>query len=80
MIEYVCPVCGSPLEYYALNCMPPINGVKCTKCEWKREEREAVQYLPYPKREISPCDNCPNHPANGGSGVCFCTLGSPVRW
>lgn len=25
----------------------------------------------------APCVNCPNHPANGGSGVCHCTLGSP---
>lgn len=25
---------------------------------------------------ISPaCQNCPNHPSNGGSGNCSCTLG-----
>lgn len=24
-----------------------------------------------------PCRNCSNHPSNGGSGICFCTLGSP---
>lgn len=23
----------------------------------------------------SPCTNCSNNPANGGSGVCHCTLG-----
>ena len=23
------------------------------------------------------CRNCPNHPANGGSGICSCTLGQP---
>ena len=22
------------------------------------------------------CKACPNHPSNGGSGVCFCTLGT----
>ena len=22
------------------------------------------------------CKNCPNSPANGGSGICHCTLGS----
>ena len=22
-----------------------------------------------------PCQGCPNHPSNGGSGVCHCTLG-----
>lgn len=21
------------------------------------------------------CRNCPSHPSNGGSGICFCTLG-----
>ena len=24
-----------------------------------------------------PCKNCPNHPVNGGNGMCNCTLGSP---
>lgn len=24
-----------------------------------------------------PCRNCPNHPSNGGSGICNCTLGTP---
>lgn len=24
-----------------------------------------------------PCKNCPNHPSNGGSGICNCTLGLP---
>lgn len=23
------------------------------------------------------CRNCPNHPSNGGSGICHCTLGLP---
>lgn len=23
----------------------------------------------------SPCDNCSNNPKNGGSGICYCTLG-----
>lgn len=23
------------------------------------------------------CRNCSNHPSNGGSGICFCTLGTP---
>ena len=24
-----------------------------------------------------PCLTCPNHPTNGGSGICHCILGSP---
>jgi len=23
------------------------------------------------------CRNCSNHPSNGGSGICHCTLGTP---
>lgn len=27
------------------------------------------------------CKNCPNHPSNGGSGICHCTLGAqPVMY
>ena len=24
------------------------------------------------------CKSCPNHPSNGGSGICNCTLGDPI--
>lgn len=37
----------------------------------------------YPKQENSPspCDACSNNPKNGGSGICFCTLGlQNIRW
>lgn len=30
---------------------------------------------PYPMYP-SGCANCPNHPMNGGSGVCHCVIGS----
>lgn len=26
----------------------------------------------------SACKSCLNHPSNGGSGICHCTLGAPV--
>ena len=26
------------------------------------------------------CRHCPNHPSNGGGGVCMCSLGSPVYY
>lgn len=29
-----------------------------------------VSYIP------DPCKSCPNHPSNGGSGICNCTLGT----
>ena len=28
----------------------------------------------------SPCDQCPNNPKNGGSGICHCTLGNTIKW
>lgn len=27
--------------------------------------------------DSSPCRTCSNNPVNGGSGICFCTLGQP---
>ena len=24
----------------------------------------------------APCIHCPNHPSNGGTGICHCTLGT----
>lgn len=32
-----------------------------------------------PNTVIPPsCENCSNHPKNGGSGICHCILGSPI--
>jgi len=27
-----------------------------------------------------PCKNCPQHPSNGGSGICHCTLGQNISY
>lgn len=27
-----------------------------------------------------PCSNCPNNPANGGSGIYHCILGNPIKY
>lgn len=29
------------------------------------------------ERPYSVCESCSNNPKNGGSGICFCTLGTP---
>ena len=29
-----------------------------------------------PKMFKHPCQNCPNNPRNGGSGICHCVLGT----
>ena len=38
------------------------------------------QFLDYNNKGYIPdaCKFCSNHPSNGGSGICNCTLGSPV--
>ena len=44
--------------------------------EWANSE--ALQQGPVNTLKQIPevCKNCSNHPSNGGSGICFCTLGS----
>lgn len=54
--------------------------------EWDKEKHlpavnmaiEALQAEPVETLKQIPeaCKNCSNHPSNGGSGICFCTLGS----
>ena len=29
------------------------------------------------ERPYNVCESCSNNPKNGGSGICFCTLGTP---
>ena len=43
-------------------------------------EEEAKKWGPYPNDGIpAACRVCSNHPSNGGSGICHCTLGvTPV--
>ena len=37
------------------------------------------KFISYPNitYEESPCTHCYNNPKNGGSGICWCTLGTP---
>jgi hypothetical protein len=38
--------------------------------DWsKSDSTDTLTYIP------DPCKHCPNHPSNGGSGICSCTLG-----
>ena len=63
MFRYVCPECG----WYEF---PPHND-------------ERVIRIPYGGNSFTndhipdSCKNCPNHPSNGGSGICHCILGLP---
>ena len=33
-----------------------------------------INYIP------ESCKSCPNHPSNGGSGICHCILGNEIRY
>ena len=86
-LVYICPMCGAGLKYSALLSNPPKYIVHCEECEWYwcgdfdfKEIR--TPFMP-PQTydwntaiEIVPecCKTCTNHPANGGSGICFCAL------
>ena len=39
------------------------------------EELFEMPYLPHVCMIPEPCRGCSNHPNNGGSGICNCTLG-----
>lgn len=88
IIIYTCPKCGGDLIEEVICTYPPINKTTCTKCGWTYEEMETIEKIPFPINDIKfihcdssismACKNCSNHPSNGGSGICHCTLGSPT--
>ena len=43
------------------------------------EEPNIMDYLHIGKIPKA-CQSCRNHPSNGGSGICHCTLGNNIRW
>jgi len=48
--------------------------------KWINKNDDVVKYAPVPNVETchipEACRSCSNHPSNGGSGICNCTLGS----
>ena len=88
-IIFVCPKCGHDLESGQLVSDPPIPTMRCQKCgfQWAGrldfEEGELRVPLSPPSTydwnasgEFVPecCRDCDNHPDNGGSGMCICSL------
>ena len=49
--------------------------------KWINEKDDFVNHEPAPNFETlhvpDACKSCSNHPSNGGSGICNCTLGTP---
>ena len=68
----LCPKCANELSEW-------INTKKVK--EKKSDKTEKIESAPnfyYPKKSITGipecCKSCSNHPSNGGSGICYCTL------
>ena len=82
-IIYTCPKCGSDIDEVILATYPPKYMKRCKnlKCGWtyiEEPDEDAVVRIPYtpPVEDSIPacCRGCSNHPRNGGSGICNCTL------
>lgn len=84
IIIETCPECGHDLIDYVIDTYPPIETKQCLNCgRTFYGEREEIVRVPYRgnsrslNQTPSACQHCPNHPDNGGNGICNCTLGLP---
>lgn len=88
MIIYTCPRCGTDLIDKVICTYPPKVQKWCPSCGWTyTEDHEEVIRVPFGGNLgngafwNSSCLRCPTNPANGGDGICFCTLGGPrITW
>lgn len=85
MIVYTCPKCGSDLQDIVLTSYPPQHKKYCSNCGWSHTEKEEIcriPYVPVTSSFVIPtaCKGCSNHPSNGGSGICHCTLGNITEY
>ena len=83
-IIYTCPRCGYDFVNIVLDSNLPIYQCRCPNCgRCHTEEREDVIRVPFGGNLGNgafgnlACLRCPTNPANGGDGICFCTLGRP---
>lgn len=90
MIVYTCPQCGHDLMESVIATYPPIHRKECPNCHWYWESTpEPIRRIPFQPSSTyenltvntfapftSPaCHACKSNPANGGDGICQCTLG-----
>ena len=75
---YTCPECGHDLCYEII-----YTGYECLNCGWRSGIKQPIIRIPYKTTKMeclieppTACQKCPNHPLNGGSGFCNCTLGN----
>lgn len=60
---WVCPRCGRVNAPWVSQC-------NCRGSIFKKVDIQTETDIP------EACRNCSNHPSNGGSGICLCTLGT----
>ena len=81
-IIYTCPICGHDLQEVVLTSLPPQYQKICNHCGYTYTEQSSAIRIPFvdPRSitPVDPCKFCSNHPSNGGSGICHCTIGTPV--
>ena len=88
IIIETCPKCGHDLVVSVICTNPPIPRKECHHCGWSWEGQREVLRIPFQENDMSiiktfyygdtctpvACAGCGNHPKNGGSGNCNCTL------
>ena len=68
MKQYNCPDCTLQCDS-CIGC-PRVRDLPSNNVETLPNEVSLLDYINAPDC----CKNCPNHPSNGGSGICHCTL------
>ena len=67
---WICPRCGRVNAPWVMTC-------PCKSNAYIFKEEKPITYTKTWTSSVpDPCKGCSNHPSNGGSGICHCTLGT----
>ena len=67
---WICPRCGRVNAPWVMTC-------PCKSNAYIFKEEKPIVYTTTSVSSVpDPCKKCSNHPSNGGSGICHCTLGT----
>lgn len=89
MIKYFCDKCGKEIGDFNMNEIFTVKVEPPEVRSWRDEGETGTYILCHAKPIViykdgiktfpipDACKSCSNHPSNGGSGICNCTLGTP---